>query len=287
MPPGASQSAAHGLRRSREPWGDHAPIRAELFNDEVLERHAVSLADSQVVGPQRDPGGLAAPARSSRTTARSSGATSRSWPTLEAGRGITPAAEWLVDNFHTVEENIRQVRQDLPRGYFRQLPKLGPGFLEGHPRIFGIMWAYVAHTDSNFDPDQLGRYIRAHETRKALTLGELWAVPINLRILLIENVRRVSEQVVAAAEERAAADEVADRLLGIDGSAPERPGPGPPRHAPASIPRRAFAVQLIRRLTEQPADEALAWVRAELLAPGTSTRRRRSRRSTRPRRAPP
>jgi len=254
------------LRRSRDPWGDDQPIRAEQFSDEVFERHAVSLADSQVVVRDSKPV-VSLLQRVEEDNRALIGAYETVMAAIADGRPITPAAEWLVDNFHQVEEHIRQVRQDLPRGYFRQLPKLGPGFLEGHPRIFGIMWAYVAHTDSNFDPDQLGRYIRAHETRKALTLGELWAVPINLRILLIENVRRVSEQVVGGTAERRAADLVADRLLGVDGSPPQAladviPDMGTFR------PSQAFAVQLIRRLTEQPAEEALAWLHGQLLAEG-------------------
>ncbi|MGB8022535.1 MAG: glucoamylase family protein [Candidatus Nanopelagicales bacterium] len=237
-----------------------------MFSDELLDQHAVTLADSQLVVRKSTP-----VVSLLRRIEQDHRALVRCYESLmgevEAGRAITPAAEWLVDNFHTVEEHIRQVHGDLPRGYFRQLPKLGPGFLEGHPRIFGITWAYVAHTDSNFDPDQLGRYIRAHESRKALTLGELWAAPINLRIVLIENVRRVSEQVVEAARHRTAADRVADRLLGIDGSAPEDLDHVLPDRD-GFHPGRAFTVQLIRRLSEEPAEEALAWLRGELRRQG-------------------
>ena len=264
MVPGASSRVLR--RRSREPWRDHEPIRAALFSDELLDQHAITLADSQLVVRNSTP-----VVSLLERIDQDKRALVRCYESIigdvEADRPITPAAEWLVDNFHTVEAHIRQVHQDLPRGYFKQLPKLGPGFLEGHPRIFGIMWAYVAHTDSNFDPDQLGRYIRAHETRKALSLGELWAAPINLRIILIENVRRVSEQVVAAAQHRTAADHVADRLLGIDGSAPQDLDEVLPDRK-SFHPGRAFAVQLIRRLTEQPAEEAIAWLRGELLAQG-------------------
>ena len=266
MAPGASPSAIPRLRPSGEPWNDHEPIRAELFSDDQLERHAVTLADSQVVIRKSTPvvSLLTRIEQDHRALARCYEAI---MDDIEAGRAITPAAEWLVDNFHAVEEQIRQVRKDLPRGYFNQLPKLGPGFLEGHPRIFGIVWAYVAHTDSALDPDQLGRYVRAHETRKALTLGELWAAPINLRIVLIENVRRVSEQVVAAARLRAAADQAADRLLGIDGSPPQGHAEVLGDAAAFHL-ERAFTVQLLRRLTEEPAEETLTWLRAELLAQG-------------------
>ena len=266
MSPTPTSRALPWQRRSKEPWSDSQSIRAELFNDERLEQHAVSLADIQVVVRDSTP-----VVSLLQRTEQNSRALVRCYESIvadiEADRTITPAAEWLVDNFHVVEEQVRQVYQDLPGGYFKQLPKLGPGFLEGHPRIFGIIWGYVAHTDSNLDPEQLGRYIRAHESRKALTLGELWAAPINLRIILIENVRRVSDQIVVAARHRSAADEVADRLLGLDGSSPaDLDVVLPDRHS--FHPGRAYAVQLIRRLTEQPADEALAWVHDELLAQG-------------------
>ena len=81
-------------------------------------------------------------------------------------RAITPAAEWLVDNFHVVEEQIREIRDDLPRGFYRQLPKLADGPLEGYPRVFGIAWAFVAHTDSRFDPQML-RQVRAGLSARA------------------------------------------------------------------------------------------------------------------------
>ncbi|MBK8460566.1 MAG: hypothetical protein IPL43_10605 [Micropruina sp.] len=179
--------------RSGKPWAERTSIRAELFNDQRLEQHAVSLADIQMVVRDSTP-----VVSLLKRIGQNHRALVRCYRTIladiEADRSITPAAEWLVDNFHTIEQNIRQVHQDLPRGYFKQLPKLGPGFLEGHPRIFGLIWGYIAHTDSLVDPEQLGRYVSAHESRKALTLGELWAVPINLRIILIENVRRVSSR---------------------------------------------------------------------------------------------
>lgn len=66
-------------------------------------------------------------------------------------RSITPAAEWLVDNFHIVEEQLREIRDDLPANYYRVLPKLTDGHLEGYPRVLGIAWAYIAHTDSRLD----------------------------------------------------------------------------------------------------------------------------------------
>ena len=132
---------------------------------------------------------------------------------LENGRGVVPAAEWLLDNYHLVEEQIREIREDLPPGYYRQLPKLAEGPFAGYPRVFGLAWAFVAHTDSHFDPDILSRFIDAYQRVQPLTIGELWAVAITLRIVLIENLRRLTDQMTAGRAARAVADALADRLL--------------------------------------------------------------------------
>src|SRR4029434_5784900 len=101
---------------------------------------------------------------------------------LSDERDTPPAAEWLIDNYHVVERQIRDIRSDLPPGYYRQLPKLAEGPFAGYPRVLGVAWAFVAHTDSRFDPEILVRSVRASQEVQPLTIGELWAVPITLRI---------------------------------------------------------------------------------------------------------
>ena len=111
-------------------------------------------------------------------------------------RAITPAAEWLVDNYHIVDEQLREIHDDLPSGYYRELPKLAEGPLRGYPRVYGLAWAFVAHTDSRFDPEMLRRFVRAYQRVQPLTIGELWAVAITLRVVLVENLRRLAERIV-------------------------------------------------------------------------------------------
>ena len=62
--------------------------------------------------------------------------------------------------------------------------------------MFGIAWAFVAHTDSRFEPETLRRFVRAYQSVEPLTIGELWAVAITLRIVLVENLRRVAQRIV-------------------------------------------------------------------------------------------
>ena len=150
----------HGLRglAGAARHDSEEPIRSELFSIERLEQHAESLAAAQRVTPRPGVGRQLAPRL--RDNSRVLLATYRAiGKAIREGRAITPAAEWLVDNFHIVEEQIREIHDDLPRGFYRQLPKLATGPLEGYPRVFGLAWAFVAHTDSRFDPETLCRFV--------------------------------------------------------------------------------------------------------------------------------
>jgi cyclic beta-1,2-glucan synthetase len=252
------------------PWDSPAPIREELFGIERLEDHARSLAAAQTI--ERNPPRGYQLAHRLRDNAAALLASYRSTvEALEKAEAITPAAEWLVDNYHLVERGIRQVRADLPAGFYRQLPKLASGPFAGYPRVFGLAWAFVAHTDSRFDADVLVRYVDAYQQVEPLTIGELWAVSITLRIVLIENLRRLAEQTVANRTARRSADELADRLLGIgEGAA----GPAPEMLAAyeETVRSGAFVVQLIHRLRDQDprVTPALSWLDERLAADGTT-----------------
>ena len=193
------------------PWNETSPVREEIFGIERLEQHAASLAAAQPI--------TAKPAAVSSLRRRLDAnavvlldAYRASAAELEGGRSVAPAAEWLLDNYHLVEEQIREIRDDLPPGYYRQLPKLADGPFAGYPRVFGLAWAFVAHTDSHFDPDTLRRFVIAYQRVQPLSIGELWAVAITLRIVLIENLRRLTDQISGGLAARADADALADRL---------------------------------------------------------------------------
>ena len=244
------------------------PIRAELFSIERLEQHAGSLAAAQQVTTRRGTG------RDLSKRLRDNGkvlleayrATAKA---IREERAVTPAAEWLIDNFYVAQEQIRQVREDLPRGFYRGLPKLAEGPLSGYPRVFGVAWAFVAHTDSRFEPEMLCRFVHAYQRIQALTIGELWAVAITLRIVLVENLRRGAELMVNARAARQAADAVADRLLGVGGREAEAPGAVLPHFNEKPVPR-AFAVQLAQRLRDQDpkVTPALTWLDEHLASMG-------------------
>jgi cyclic beta-1,2-glucan synthetase len=249
------------------PW-DPEPIRAELFSADRLELHAEALA---ALGAAAGPPTERSLAPRTRDNARVLLQCYRVMTeVIREERTITPAAEWLVDNFHLVDDVLRALRNDLPRGFYRELLKLTDGPLAGYPRVLGLAWAFVAHTDSRFDPDTLRRFLRAFQRGALLTIGELWAVPTMLRLVLIENLRRLAEQMVASRTARARADALADELLGVGGRSVD-PEAFRRLEWPALPP--AFAVQLVQRLRDQdPARvPALSWLGAQLATAGRSS----------------
>jgi cyclic beta-1,2-glucan glucanotransferase len=248
------------------------PIRAELFGVERLEQHGESLAAAQPVIKRSSRGRrlLARVEDNGRVLRESYRVIANA---IREERAIVPAAEWLVDNFHVVDEQLREIRDDLPPGFYRELPKLADGPLAGYPRVYGIAWAFVAHTDSRFDPEMLRRFVLAYQRVQPLMIGELWAVAITLRVVLVENLRRLAESIVRGRAMRQEADALADELLGIgdDGAvAPTARGLARFEGAPLVT---AFAVQLVQRLREQDraVTPALLWLDRRLAAQGTTS----------------
>jgi cyclic beta-1,2-glucan synthetase len=243
------------------------PIRSELFGIERLEQHAESLAAAQHVALQ-----FTSDHRLERRLKDNERVLRQCYLAMTAAardaRSITPAADWLVDNFHVVQEQVHAIRTDLPPSFHRQLPRLIDGPFKGYPRVYGLSWAFVAHSDSHFDPQSLCRFLRAYQRVQPLTIGELWAVAIALRVVLVENLRRLAESMVRDQAAREAANVLADQLLGPEAHAAE----DILRRVPLSLPN-AFAVQFVRRLREEDprVAPALRWLDTTLAKQGTTS----------------
>lgn len=252
------------------PWANEEAIREELFSVERLEQHAESLAAAQSVSSQPERGRpLAKRVRDNDEALL--GAYHVIAAAIKDKRPITPAAEWLVDNFHLAEDQIREIQTDLPPSYYRQLPKLAEGPFKGYPRIFEVAWAFVAHTDSRFEAEMLRRFVLAYQRVQPLTIGELWALAITIRVVLVENLRRLADLIVGSQVSRDAADALAERLLGTGIRSPEVAAAALREFAHSSL-TRSFAVQLVHRLRdEDPATTpALLWLDERLSSQGTN-----------------
>ncbi|MEQ1689738.1 MAG: glucoamylase family protein, partial [Gemmatimonas sp.] len=124
-----------------------------------------------------------------------------------------PAAEWLLDNYHIVQEQLQEVRASLPGGYYRELPELLSGPLTGYPRVYEMAISLISHTEARIDLENVDLFVESFQTVTPLSIGELWAMPAMLRLGLIESVRRMTLRTVQRLDERELATHWADRIL--------------------------------------------------------------------------
>src|SRR6185437_6202521 len=181
---------------------------------------------------------------------------------------LTPDAEWLLDNFYIVEEVLREVRHDLPRGYYQKLPKLSGTSLAGYPRVYAIALALISHTDSNLDDAHITHFVQAFQTLAPLTIGELWAVPTMLRLGLIENLCRMAEHMLRVWDERRRAEAWVEPLVHPAGADPgdRRPGLA---NTP-SQPSDPFVVRALEVLRQEGRPAALEEVEEYLSRRGVN-----------------
>lgn len=235
---------------------DDEPIRGDLLSPERLVELAQSLAATHQVSrrPGRGRRLLARLEENGRVLLACYRDIARA---IAQARPISPAAEWLADNFHIIEDQLREVRDDLPPGFYRQLPKLREGFLAGSPRVYALAWAFIEHTDSRIDVETLRRFVAAYQEVHPLTIGELWAVAISLRLVLVENLRRLAERIVQRRVAREEADALADAIVEGDPEAPAALESRLLSREEGPLPS-AFIVQLLARLRDQDPDETPA-----------------------------
>lgn len=186
-----------------------APLRAELFSLEQLVRHATDLAEQHQIFHQPGRNPLLAHLDENEIRLRDF---NRDTQQLDQNRQVTPAAEWLLDNFYLIEEQIQLARRHLPRSYNRELPRLSNGSSKGFPRIYDLILELISHVDAQIDIEPLSAFIAAYQTRTPLKLGELWATPIMLRLGLIENLQRVATRLTVARNDRNLAEQWIERL---------------------------------------------------------------------------
>src|SRR5690242_15204071 len=197
---------------NRRPAPAEKPLRDELLSIEGLEERALSLAASFTVDPD--------PRRRARNILPrfedNVRVLRRAYRTLaddvRTGHFVESAAEWLLDNFHLVTAEVADIRRNLPRTYFRELPTLAAREQAGHARIYAVALELVRHSDSRLEPQQLTQFLNSYQRVAPLTIGELWAWPSMLKLALIENLRRLADEMLAARAERDAADTYISRI---------------------------------------------------------------------------
>ena len=195
------------------------PLRSELFSSDQMEQHGKILAGLHTLGPGHARDRLLT--RLAENEGALLGVRNLLTEAIKATRRITPAGEWLLDNFYLIEEQIRTARRHLPKGYSRELPRLLNGSSTRLPRVYDIALETISHGDGRVDQEGLSSFVAAYQTVTTLKLGELWAIPIMLRLALIENLRRVAARIAVDRTDRNRADYWADRMTEIAGKDPK------------------------------------------------------------------
>ena len=241
----SSPRAAVGLPGGAQPRPvglDSSPLHGELLGVERLEERARALAAEFTLArdPRRGPPlllrRLADDARVLRAAYRTLAGDVR------RGEAGTPAAEWLLDNFHLVEGELREIRRYLPTRYYLELPKLAARGQAGTARVYAMAVELLRYSDARLDAQRLDRFMNAYQTVAPLSIGELWAWPSMLKLALIEHLRRLSEELL---ESRAGRREAERYFASFEKTrAGARPPPLP------AILHVAFVDQLLQRMRE-------------------------------------
>src|SRR5574341_801300 len=237
-----------------------------------MEQHGKTLAASHTVRPGRAADLLLPRLAENEGVLR--GVRNLLTEAVKANRRITPAGEWLLDNFYLIEEQIRTAKRHLPKGYSRGLPRLLNGPSAGLPRVYDIALETISHGDGRVDPESLSSFVAAYQTVTPLKLGELWAIPIMLRRALIENLRRVGARIAADRIDRNHADYWADQMTEIAEKDPkslilviaDMARSGPPMVS-------SFVAEFARRLQGQSPALALplTWIEQRLAESGLTS----------------
>ncbi|PYQ54762.1 MAG: hypothetical protein DMF78_04520 [Acidobacteria bacterium] len=217
------------------------PLRDELLSIERLEERAKALAARFTLDPsprRRTRGAFPRLDDNERALREAYRIMAED---VHQGAFVTPATDWILDNFHVVASEIRDVRQNLPRGYYRELPKLALREQAGTTRVYAMAVEIIRHSDSRLDRPMLVRFMNSFQTVAPLTIGELWAWPSMLKLALIENLRRLADKTLESRAARRAADAYVAR---IDSAGQGALPPLPP------VLHTAFVVQVLQRIRE-------------------------------------
>jgi cyclic beta-1,2-glucan synthetase len=244
-------------------------LRSELFSRARMEPHGKTLAALHKLSLGRAGGRLLRRlAENERTLLEVRNLLEDA---VRAKRRITPAGEWLLDNFYLIEEQISTARRHLPKGYGRELPRLLNGPSAGLPRVYDIALETISHGDGRVDSESLGSFVAAYQTGTPLKLGELWAIPIMLRLALIENLRRIAVRIAVDRTDRNFADYWADRMFEIAEKDPKNLILTTADMARSNPPIcSSFVAEFARRLQGQSVALALplTWIEQQLSASG-------------------
>ncbi len=187
------------------------PLRDELFSSNQMERLGKTLATRHKLSTNPAKDHLLKRLANNENTLQE--VRKLLTDSIKKNYQVTPAGEWLIDNFYLIEEHILIAKTHFPKNYSEGLPQLLNGTSKGITRSYDIVLQIISHSDGRIDIESLSRFVEAYQTIANLKLGELWSIPIMIRLALIENIRRVSARIAIDKVDRNLADYWAEKMI--------------------------------------------------------------------------
>lgn len=241
------------------------PLRSELFSSDQMERFGKTLAGAHKLSTKPSHDHLLK--RLAENEIVLDKVRKLITDSIKSKNQISPAAEWMIDNFYLIEEHIRNAKKHFPKGYSEDLPQLVENGSSGLTRIYDIVLQIISHSDGRIDIESLSSFIKAYQTKTSLLLGELWAIPIMLRLALIENLRRVSVRIAIDRVDRNLADQWGSKMIETADKDPKSLILVIADMARSNLPlSSAYVSELIRQLRGKGPDLAMAlnWIERQL-----------------------
>jgi cellobiose phosphorylase len=187
-------------------------LRRDRLATEQLKRHAAELAVSHQIAARST---RAHPVMERvRASDRMIDAISADLAeAVDRDQSVSLAAEWLLDNAYIVQRHIGDVQRNLSRRLYDVLPVLGGPPYADEPRVYALAAEFIAVTDAEVYEADIVAFLRAYQETTPLTFAELWAMPLMLRVALIETLSGRARDIDQRQHEHERADLWANRLL--------------------------------------------------------------------------
>ncbi len=244
---------------------EKSPLRSELFSSRQMQQQAIKLAKAHKLTKEKPSEQLLK--RLAENEEVLLDVHNMLAETVKAKKRIAPAGEWLLDNFYLIEEQIYTGKKHLPKGYSKGLPQLAKGQSEGLPRVYDIAVEIISHSDGRVDIRSLSAFVSSYQSVTTLQLGELWAIPIMLRLALLENLRRLATHIAVDILNKNLADHWADEMTEIAEKDPKNLVLVIADMARSNPPMESsFVAELTRRLQGKGSSLALplSWIEQRL-----------------------
>ena len=137
---------------------------------------------------------------------------------VKIGISTHPAGEWLLDNFYIIEETVKQIQKELTLKKYMNFLGIANGKYKGFARIYVLAGEIVAYTDNKIEKEDLEDYLASYQTKKTLSMEEIWNIGLFLQIAIIENIREICEKIYSSQIQKVKAENIVHRLIESDKS---------------------------------------------------------------------